>query len=381
MTLDVAPMPAPALIPVNEPLIGAREAAYVADCVASRWISSEGPYVERFERAWADYCGVTHGVAVSSGTAALFAAVDTLRLQPGDEVIMPSFTIISCAWAIIAAGARPVLVDADPETWCIDAARVEERITPRTRAIMAVHIYGHPADMDPLRVIANRHGLRVIEDAAEAHGARYRGRRAGAIGDVGCFSFYANKIITTGEGGMLVTDDAAIAERARRYRNLGFGPGRRFLHHEVGHNFRMTAMQAAVGLAQTEDADARVARKREIGRRYTSLLSGIDGLQLPAEQPWAENVYWMYGIVLDPARRVGADAFARRLRARGIDTRPFFLGMHEQPALRERGLFAGERYPVTERLSRYGLYLPSGLTLADDEIEHVGTAVREELAR
>jgi perosamine synthetase len=342
-------------VPVNAPLIGERERTYVRDCIDSGWISSEGPYVARFERAWASYCGVAHGVAVSSGTAALFAACDALGLGPGDEVIMPSFTIIACAQAIIATGATPVLVDSDPATWCMDIAHVSARITPRTRAIMAVHIYGHPVDMEPLRDLARRHGLAIIEDAAEAHGATYRGERAGSLGDIACFSFYANKIITTGEGGMVLTNDAALAERVRSYRNLAFRADRRFYHTDLGFNHRMTALQAAVGLAQVEDAAARIARKRDIGARYNELLSNARMLELPAEMPWATNVYWMYGLVLD--ERIGFDAaeFARRLAARGIDTRPFFLGMHEQPALLDRGLFAGERYPVAERIARRGL--------------------------
>jgi perosamine synthetase len=366
-------------IPVNEPLIGAREQAYVADCMRTGWISSEGPYVARFERAWASYCAVEHGVAMSSGTAALFAAVDALRLRPGDEVIMPAFTIIACAQAILAAGGAPVLVDADPRTWCMDVADVERRVTPRTRAIMAVHIYGHPVDMDPLRALARRHGLKIIEDAAEAHGATYRGARAGSLGDVGCFSFYANKIITTGEGGMLVTDDAGLAARARSYRNLAFRTERRFWHTELGYNHRMTAVQAAIGLAQAEEIEARVGRKREIGRHYTELLAGLNGVTLPVEDAWATNVYWMYGIVLDERLGYDAAAFADRMRRRGVDTRPFFLGMHEQPVLIERGLFAGERYPVTERIARQGLYLPSGLTLDDAQIGLVGRIVREEV--
>jgi perosamine synthetase len=369
------------LIPVNEPLIGDREAAYVLDCVRSGWISSEGPYVTRFEEAWAAYCGTRYGVAVTNGTAALYAAFDALRLRPGDEVIMPSFTIIGCAHAIIAAGATPVLVDADPRTWCMDVDHVAVRITPRTRAVLAVHIYGHPVDMQPLRALAAQHKLTIVEDAAEAHGAEYRGARAGSLGDIACFSFYANKILTTGEGGMVLTSDPALAERVRSYRNLAFHSGRRFHHTEFGRNERMTALQAALGLAQVEDAGARVRRKREIGWRYTELLSGIDGLQLPVEMPWANNVYWMYGMVIDAARGFDAAELARRLRRRGVVTRPFFVGMHEQPVLLDRGLFAGERFPVTERVSRQGLYLPSGLTLTAEQQERVARAVREEFAR
>jgi perosamine synthetase len=370
-----------AVIPVSELLIGEREAAYALDCVRSGWISSEGPYVARFEDAWATYCGVRHGVAVTNGTAALYAAVAALGLARGDEVIMPSFTIIGCAQAIIASGATPVLVDADPVTWCMDVAEVAGRITARTRAIMAVHIYGHPVDMQPLRELAAKHRLTIIEDAAEAHGAEYHGARAGSLGDIACFSFYANKILTTGEGGMVVTDDAALAERVRSYRNMAFRGDRRFYHTEYGRNERMTAVQAAIGLAQVEDIDARVHRKRAIGHRYNALLAGVDGLQLPAEKPYVKNVYWMYGVVLDGALGLDAAAFAQRLLRRGVATRPFFLGMHEQPVLRDLGQFAGERYPVTERIARQGLYLPSGLTLTDAQIAVVAAAVREEIVR
>jgi perosamine synthetase len=382
MTIDVVSAD---LIPVNEPLIGERETAYALDCVRSGWISSEGPYVGRFEQAWAAYCGVGHGIAVTNGTAALYAAFDALRLEAGDEVIMPAFTIIGCAHAIIACGATPVLVDADPRTWCMDVDQVAARVTPRTRAILAVHTYGHPVDMQPLQALAAKHGLRIVEDAAEAHGAEYRGARAGSLGDISCFSFYANKILTTGEGGMVLTDNESLANRVRSYRNMAFRADRRFYHTEFGRNERMTAVQAAIGLAQVEDIDRRVTRKREIGRCYTALLAGTDGLQLPVEMPWAKNVYWMYGIVLDDSLTFDASTLSERLLRRGVATRPFFVGMHEQPVLRQLGLFAGrsgrERYPVTERIARRGLYLPSGLTLTDEQIDRVATIVREEIAR
>lgn len=348
---------------------------YVRECVESGWISSSGRFVEGFERAWAGYCGAQHGVAVSSGTAALQVALGILGLEPGDEVIMPSFTIISCAHAAIASGAQPVLVDCDEQTWCMNVDEIESRVTDRTRAILAVHIYGHPVDMDAVREVAGAHRLVVVEDAAEAHGAECRGRRAGTLADLGCFSFYANKIVTTGEGGMVVTDNELLASRAKRYRNLGFGDGDRFHHTDVGYNFRLTNMQAAVGLAQVEAVDRRVRRKREIAERYAEALREIEGLQLPTEMGWARNVYWMYGVVLDGGLGIDASELARRLRERGIETRPFFLGLHEQPVFHERGLFAGERYPVTERIARQGLYLPSGVTLSEGQIDQVADAV------
>jgi perosamine synthetase len=370
---------ATSLIPVNEPLIGEEERRYVADCLATGWISSEGSYVRRFEELWASYCGVEHGVAISNGTAALFASVAALRLEPGREVILPSFTIIGCALAVLEAGLTPVLVDCDPHTWCMDLDQVAGRVTRRTGAVMAVHIYGHPVDMDAVAAIADTHGLAVVEDAAEAHGATVRGRRTGGLGELGCFSFYANKIVTTGEGGMVVTGDAELAERVRSYRNMAFRADRRFFHTEVGYNQRLTNVQAAIGVGQVETVDARVARKRELGRRYGELLAGCEGIALPVEEEWATNVYWMYGLVVDEATGHDAVSFAEALRARGVDTRPFFLGMHEQPVLRDRGLFGGERYPVTERIARQGLYLPSGLTLTGEQQEAVAAAVRDVL--
>lgn len=369
------------MIPVNEPLLGERELANVTECVRTGWISSAGHFIEEFEARWAEYCGQRYGVAVSNGTVALQIAAACLDLKPGDEVIMPAFTIISCAQAVIYSGGVPVLVDADPHTWCMDVGQVAEKITPRTRAIMPVHIYGHPVNMRPLWDLAQSHGLKIIEDAAEAHGARCYGQRCGGLGDLSCFSFYANKIVTTGEGGMVLTNDAGYAERARSLRNLCFRPERRFYHTELGFNFRLTNLQAAIGLAQVERVDELVAAKQRMGQRYNELLAGIPGLALPVQEPWATNVYWMYGLVLDEGTGLDAVEFARRLRERGVETRPFFLGLHEQPVLQAAGLFHGERYPVSERIARQGLYLPSGLALTDEQMERVAAAVREALGR
>jgi perosamine synthetase len=377
------------MIPVNEPLLTGREMEYVEECVRTGWVSSAGRFIEEFESRWAAYCGMQHGVAVSNGTTALEVAVESLDLKAGDEVILPSFTIISCALAVLYNDAVPVLVDVDPDTYCLDVAQLESRITPRTRAIMPVHIYGHPVDMDPVRAAASRHGLAVIEDAAEAHGAEYLSghgglspvwRRCGGLGSLSTFSFYANKLVTTGEGGMVLTNDAAVAERLRSLRNLSFRGEKRFLHTELGHNFRLTNLQAAIGVAQVERIDHIVARKRWMGQAYSERLSGIPSLQLPTERSWARSVYWMYGLVLDPKTGMDAVEFARRLRAVGVDTRPFFLGMHEQPVLLGRGLFAGERYPVSERIARQGLYVPSGLALTEGQIDEVSAAVRNVLA-
>jgi perosamine synthetase len=364
------------VIPVSEPLLGDRALAYVQEAVRTGWISSEGRFIGEFERRWAEYCGVAHGVAVCNGTVALELAMAVLALPAGSEVILPSFTIISCVAAVLRAGCRPVLVDCEPDTWCLDVSEVRRKITGQTRAIMPVHIYGHMADMDPLMSVAREFGLAVIEDAAEAHGAEYLGRRAGGIGALGCFSFYANKIVTSGEGGMLVTNDAKLAERARSLRNLAFRRDQRFLHTEIGYNFRMTNLQAAIGLAQVEQIEDHLNRKRRMAALYRERLRQIRGIALPVERPNVKNVYWMYGIVLNDGVDLDAAQLGARLREQGIDSRPFFLGMHEQPALLELGLFAGETYPVTERIARRGLYLPSGLGLAEPQIDQVCEAVK-----
>ncbi len=374
------------MIPVNEPFIGEKEIANVLDCLRTGWISSAGKYLEDFEQAWAGYCGMRYGIAVSNGTTALQLAVACLGLQPGDEVILPTFTIISCAQAITYNNAIPVLVDCEPRTWCMDVNQVERRITPRTRAIMPVHIYGHPVDMDPILSIAKKHGLYIIEDAAEAHGAEYlsgRGtgnevwRRCGGMSDISVFSFYANKLVTTGEGGMVLTNDEKFAERARSLRNLCFRRERRFFHTELGYNFRLTNLQAAIGLAQIERMPDTIQKKRWMGQSYTQRLHHLSCIQLPVEEPWAHQVYWMYGLVLDESTGLDASAFAKLLQNEGVETRPFFLGIHEQPVYTDQGLFKEEKYPVAERIARQGLYLPSGLTLTEAQLEHVCQAVEK----
>lgn len=365
-------------IPVNEPLLTGKEKEYLIECIDSGWISSEGPFVGRFEELFSARVGRRFGVAVSSGSAGLDAAVAGIGLGPGDEVLLPTFTIISCAAAVVRAGATPVVVDCDPLTWNMDMEQAAAKVTASTRAIMVVHVYGLPADMDAVLRLAERHNLTIIEDAAEMHGQTYRGRPCGSFGALSVFSFYPNKHVTTGEGGMIVTDDRALAERCRGLRNLCFQPRKRFVHEELGWNFRMTNLQAALGLAQLERLDEFVARKRDMGRRYTELLQGIPGLQLPmARTDYAENIYWVYGIVLEDDVPFDADEAMGRLAARKVGTRPFFWPMHEQPVFRKMGLFRGETYPVAERLCRRGFYVPSGLALTDAQIDRVATAVKE----
>jgi perosamine synthetase len=314
---------------------------------------------------------------VANGTAALDIAVEALGIGPGDEVILPTFTIISCVSQIVRAGAKPVLVDCDPITWNMDVDQVAAKITDRTRAIMAVHIYGLPVDMDPLLALAERHGLSVIEDAAEMHGQAYKGRPCGSFGDISTFSFYPNKHVTTGEGGMVVTDDPDLAEQARSLRNLCFQPERRFVHERLGWNYRMTSLQAALGLAQLEKLERTVRRKREIGRQYRELLSGLPGITLPANATsYAESIYWVFGIVLNDDLDMNAEDAMRRLAAQGIGTRPFFCPMHMQPVLQRLGLFREEAYPVATRLYERGFYVPSGLKLTNSEVQEVAEALK-----
>jgi len=365
------------MIPVNEPLICEKELEYVTECLKTGWISSAGKYIEEFEQKWAQYCGMKYGVAVTNGTVALQVAVKCIDLTPGDEVIIPTFTIISCALAVIYNGCIPVLVDSEPKTWTMDVSQIENKITEKTRAIMPVHIYGHPCDMEPIWKLARKYNLIIIEDAAESHGAEYKGSKCGGLGDISCFSFYANKIITTGEGGMILTNNNDYAEKAKSLRNLCFRKERRFYHTEMGNNFRFTNLQAAIGLAQLERIEELIKKKIWIGRMYTQRLKDVKGIQLPTEEPWAKNVYWMYGIVLDENTGFTAESFAEELKKEGIETRPFFLGMHEQPVFQRMGLFKDEHYPVAERIARQGLYLPSGLTLTEGKIEEVCNKVKK----
>ena len=365
------------MIPVCEPLMGGKELEYVTDCLKSNWISSAGKYISEFEEGFSAYCGSKYGIATTSGTAALHLALAALGIGRGDEVILPAFTMAACAFAVLYTGAKPVLVDSEPDTWNIDVLQIEKKITPRTKAIMPVHMYGHPCDMDPILDIARKHRLFVVEDAAEAHGAAYRGRRAGGIGDVGCFSFYANKIITTGEGGMIVTDDEKVAERARRLKDQSFSRERRFLHTELGFNYRMTNVQAAIGLAQLEQIDRFVERRRSNACLYNGRLRGTPGLTLPGEKPWAKNVYWMYSVVIEDAFGMSRDDLMGFLRQKGVDTRTFFIPMHVQPAFKDAGLFEGERYPVSEHLAARGLYLPSGSGLTEGQIRTVCEAIHQ----
>lgn len=369
------------MIPVNQPLLDGNEKRYLIECIDSGWISSEGPFVKSFEVKFAELVGRKHAIAVANGTAAIDAAIESLGIGPGDEVIMPSFTIISCIAQIVRNGAKPVLIDADPHTWNMDVNAIELKITPRTKAIMAVHIYGLPVDMDPILIIARKYGLKVIEDAAQVHGQTYKGKACGSFGDISTFSFYPNKHITTGEGGMIVTDCDELAEQCCSLRNLCFKPEQRFVHDRLGWNLRMTSMQAALGLAQLERLDEFVVRKRRMGRMYQELLGDLKYIQLPLQSTdYANNIYWVFGLVLDESLGMNADEAMKRLAEQGVGCRPFFYPMHKQPILHAMGAVSeSDCCPVSETLHERGFYIPSGMALTDEQIKTVAAAVRQAL--
>jgi perosamine synthetase len=359
-------------IPVAAPNITERALRYVTDTIVSNWVSSGGPYVERFEREFAAFCGSAHGVATSNGTTALHLTLAALGVGPGDEVIVPTLTFVSTANVVRYVQATPVFVDSEPRTWNLDAERVKGAVTDRTRAIIPVHLYGHPADLQPILDLAERRGIHVIEDAAEAHGATYRGRRVGGLGTAGCFSFYGNKIITTGEGGMVVTNDGQLAERLRFLRDHAMSRTRKYWHTEVGFNYRLTNLQAAVGVAQLEEIEDILRRKAWQAQTYRALLEAVD-VTLPPNESWATNVYWMFSVLTRPGRR---DETMGALAAAGVDTRPFFPPVHLMP------MYGGKRgdFPVAEDLSERGLNLPSGVNLTRHEIEFTADALRRAVA-
>ncbi len=360
------------MIPINEPLLNGNEKKYLNECIDTGWISSEGPFVKKFEKGMASYVGRKHAIAVTSGTAALELAVAALNLKEGDEVIMPSFTIISCAMALVKRGVKPVLIDSEIDTWNMDVSQIEAKITSRTKAIMVVHIYGLPVSMGPVLELADKYNLKIIEDAAQMHGQEYKGKKCGSFGDISIFSFYPNKHITTGEGGMVLCDDHDLAERCRSLRNLCFKAEKRFAHDEIGFNFRMTNIQAAIGVAQLERLDEFVAKKRWIGSTYSDLLKDIDSITLPLPKTdHAENIFWVYGILLKDNSLMAGDDIRKKLGEHQIGTRPFFCPMHQQPVLKKMGLFSGEKYPIADKLYKKGFYIPSGMAIIKKQMEKV----------
>jgi len=364
-------------IPVNEPLLNGNEKKYLNECIDTGWISSEGPFIQRFEEEFSQRVNRKHGISVSNGTAALEIVVKAFEFEEGSEIILPTFTIISCAAAIVRNGCVPVLVDSDPMTWNMDLSQIEAKITSKTKAIMIVHIYGLPVDVNPVLELAKKYNLKIIEDAAQMHGQEYYNTPCGSFGDISIFSFYPNKHITTGEGGMIVTNDEKLAERCRSLRNLCFKKERRFIHDELGFNYRMTNLQAALGMAQMERLDEFVEKKRWMGKKYTELLSDVKGIQLPLPKTkYADNIYWVYGIVLNEEVPFDAEFMMKKLAQNNIGTRPFFWPMHEQPVFKNMGLFKEERYPVAEKIARRGFYIPSGLALDTNQIEFVAETIK-----
>ncbi len=365
-------------IPVCEPALLGNERAYALEVIESGWISSAGKFVPAFEEAFSKYCGVKHGIAVCNGTVALHLALTALGVGKGDEVIIPDFTMIASAFAVCYTGAVPVFVDAEPETWNIDPEKIEGKITKRTKAIMPVHIYGHPCDMKSILELASKHNLRVIEDAAEAQGAEYSRKRAGSLGDIAAFSFFANKIATTGEGGMVVTDDDSLAERCRYYKNLCFPltGDRNYLHENIGFNYRMPNLLAAIGLAQVEKLPTYVEMRRRNHSLYAKYLAEVPGITLQPQKGGVRNVYWMNSVIVDRLKfGASRDELIHKLRGRDIESRKFFTGMHRQPSLQDYGCDCSGQYRVSEWLGENGLYLPSGSRLTEEQIKYICDAM------
>ncbi len=365
-------------IPVNEPSFIGNEKKYLEECIDTGWISSEGPFVKKFETEFAKTVNRKYGISVCNGSVALEVAIAALRIAPGDEVIMPTFTIISCASAIVRSGAVPVLIDVEKDTWNMNVEQIEAKITKRTKAIMVVHIYGLPVNMNPILQIAKKYNLFIIEDAAEAIGQTYYNKPCGSFGDISIFSFYPNKHVTTGEGGMVVTDNEELAEKCKSLRNLCFQQQQKFLHENLGWNFRLSNIQAAVGLAQLEQLDKSIIRKREIGLRYLNNLNDLSNVQLPQlKTDYAENLFWVFGIILLDDKYPNAINVTDILKTKNIGTRPFFWPMHEQPVFHKMGLFQSDSHPNAENIARNGFYIPSGLAITDKQIDIVSNILLE----
>lgn len=358
------------MIPVAEPSLDGNELKYVADCVKTGWVSSSGDYIKKFQEGFSKYCGVKYGVAVANGTVALHLALESLGIKKGDEVIIPSLTFVATANTVKYTGAKPVFIDSEPRTWNIDPEKIKEKITTKTKVIMPVHLYGHPCNMDRIKEIAEKHNIAIIEDAAEAHGAEYKNKKIGSLSDISCFSFYGNKILTTGEGGMCLTNDKKIAEKIEQLKDHGMSKERKYYHHNLGYNYRLTNIQAAIGLAQLEKIEKTIEIKRKNAQLYNSLLKDIKNVTLPIEEPWAKNVYWMYSILIEKNYKLKRDELITKLKNEGIETRPFFIPLHKMPYLDE-----GLKLPIAEELGEKGINLPSSTKLTKEQIEKISETI------
>ena len=361
-------------IPVCAAYMAGNEKKYINDCIDTGWISSAGKYVSEFEKAFAKYSGCKYAVSVSSGTAALHLALAAIGIKKGDEVIIPSFTMIACAFAVCYTGAKPVFIDVDEKTWNIDVSKIEQKITKKTKAIMPVHIFGNPCNMKEIAKIAKKHKLHIVEDCAEAHGAEYNGKKAGSFSSVSAFSFFANKNLTTGEGGMVVTNSKKYYDKCRYLRNMSYSltKPRTYEHDEIGFNYRMTNLQAAVGLAQTELADKYKAMRIKNNGLYKKFLSQADGIIFQQDEKNAVNVHWMNAILVD-SKKYGRtkDELVGFLKQNGIDTRFLFTGMHKQKCLKKYGCAVKGNYKNTDMLTKGGLYLPSSSNLTEKQIKKI----------
>jgi perosamine synthetase len=367
-------------VPVSQPVVGDLEIEYVMDALRHNAISGfYGDYLTRFESEFAAYCGTARGVATNSGTTALHLALAALSIGPGDEVLVSTLTNMATVFAVLYQGATPVPIDIEAETWNVDATLLERHVTPRTKAILVVHLFGHPVDMDPILDLAGRHDLKVIEDCAEAHGALYRGRKVGSLGNVGCFSFYANKIITTGEGGMLITNNHDLADRATSLKNLALGPTNRFMHTAVGFNYRMTNLQAALGCAQMQSIDAVIERKRRIARWYHERLTDTRCLQLPIERAYARSVFWMYHVGLTGGAAGQREAVRSRLAQAGVETREGFIPANLQDVFLRQGWARADSCPRANLNARSTFYLPSGPSLTEADVDYVSASLKDVL--
>jgi len=353
-------------IPIAEPLLDGNELKYLTECIKTSWISSQGKFIGEFENNFSKFCNRKYGVAVSNGTVALHLALAALGIKPGDEVIVPNLTFAATANCVLYMKAKPVLVDIESQTWNIDPVKIKEKITEKTKAIIPVHIYGHPCDIDPILEIAEKHNLFVVEDAAEAHGAEYKGKKVGSFGDISCFSFFGNKIITTGEGGMCITEDEKLDETMRILRDHGMSKQKKYWHDRLGFNYRMTNLQAAVGVAQLERADEFIKKKIWIAETYTKFLKDFRGITLAPKMPWAKNVYWMYSILIEDEFGVSRDDVINKLKEKEIETRPFFYPLSEMPFYND-----GNEYPVSKEISRKGINLPSFVSITEEKIKYV----------